>query len=225
MGFSGSRLLGQRRPNGLLLTNVRCSWLCGGPSNESGHRREPASRILPASRSLTRQYSGSRRERGGHRFPRPPHRARQAGRAHRLPTRKRPQRPVHARSRSASRRHFDQYLPRERLCVLRGYGRTHPRAHPADAGQLGLRQPREYGGATAGPSHPLVGSGGIHRRPRREGDPGLRGLHRALCGYSPRNYRSRRTDRHPRTGGRATRHCPRGAGGSAAQNCPRRRRS
>ena len=49
--------------------------------------------------------------------------------------------------------------------------------------------------------------------------------HRALCGYSPRNYRSRRTDRHPRTGGRATRHCPRGAGGSAAQDCPRRRRS
>ena len=58
-----------------------------------------------------------------------------------------------------------------------------------------------------------------------KGNPRLRSLYRALCGYSPRNYRSRRTDRHPRTGGRATRHCPRGAGGSAAQDCPCRRRS
>ena len=220
MGFSGSRLLSQRRPNGILLNTI-----VGAVREPPLHRWGAVPTDGYIIFSPPRQHSSSRRRRGGHRFPRSPHRARQAGRAHRLPARKRPHRPVHARSRSASRRHLDQYLPRERLPVLRGYGRTHPRAHPADAGQLGLRQHREHGSTATRPRHPLGRSGGVHRRPRRKRDSGLRGLHRALCGYSPRNRCPRRTDRHPRASCRTPRHCRGGVGSSAAQNRPRRRRS
>ena len=118
------------------------------------------------------------------------------------------------------RRHLDQRLPGERLPLLRGHGRAHPRPHPGDAGQLGLRQHREHGGPAARPRHRLVGAGGVDRGPRGEGDPGLRGLHRALRGHPPGDHRSRRAHRHTRARRRASRHRRTGAGGCAAKGRP-----